>query len=71
MAVVRARALWLEVSGSAARSKTALMDRIDALLDPRRVDDANMLAAWRAKYESEITLRTKRRWWRRLWKMSG
>ena len=31
-----------------------------------RVEDANMLAAWREKYANEITERTKKRWWRRL-----
>ena len=34
--------------------------------DPERVEEANMLAGWRAKYENEITERMKSRWWRRL-----
>ncbi|MBQ3344894.1 MAG: hypothetical protein IJG84_23600, partial [Kiritimatiellae bacterium] len=47
-------------------SATALMRRLDALTDPERVEDANMLAAWREKYANKITVRTKNRWWRRL-----
>ncbi len=66
LAVVRARAVWLEVMAGARGSATALMERLDALTDPERVEDANMLAAWRAKYENEITERMKSRWWRRM-----
>jgi len=70
--VVRARAIWEEVSGGASRSTTSLLARIDALVDPLRIDDANMLASWRERYENEITERTKKRWWlRRLWKRTG
>lgn len=70
--IVRARAIWEEVVGVTRRSATALFERIDALLDPLRVEDANMLAEWRGKYENEITERTKRVWWgKRLWKRSG
>ena len=66
LSVVRARAIWLEVVDGIGPSATALMARLDALTDPERVEDANMLAAWREKYANEITERTKRRWWRRL-----
>ena len=66
LAVVRARAIWLEVVDGIGQSATALMRRLDALTDPERVEDANMLAAWREKYMNEITVRTKKRWWRRL-----
>ena len=66
LAVVRARAIWSEVVDGIGPSATALMRRLDALTDPERVEDANMLAAWREKYENEITVRTKKRWWRRL-----
>jgi len=66
LAVVRARAVWLEVVAGAGDSPTALMERLDALTDPERVEDANMLAEWRAKYENEITERMKSRWWRRM-----
>ena len=66
LAVVRARAVWLEVAAGVRDSPTALMERLDALTDPERVEDANMLAAWRAKYDNEITERMKSRWWRRM-----
>jgi hypothetical protein len=66
LAVVRARAIWLEVVAGIGPSATALMRRLDALTDPERVEEANMLAAWREKYMNEITVRTKKRWWKRL-----
>ena len=66
--VVRARAVWLEVAASAGGSPTSLVARIDALVDPERVEDANMLRGWRERYENEITVRTRKRWWRRLLK---
>ena len=66
LAVVRARAIWLEVVDGIGPSATALMARLDALTDPERVEDANMLAGWRERYANEITERTKKRWWRRL-----
>jgi len=70
--VVRARAIWEEVVKSAGRSATALFERLDALVDPARVEGANMLAAWREKYANEITERTKKMWWlRRLWRKVG
>ena len=68
--VVRARAIWEEVVRGVGKSATALFERLDALVDPARVEDANMLAAWREKYANEITERTKKIWWlRRLWKI--
>ena len=70
--VVRARAIWEEVVSGVRGSATALFARIDALLDPGMVEEANMLAGWRERYRNEITVRTKRAWWRRrLWKRSG
>ena len=66
VAVVRARAIWREVIGGIADNPTALVRRIDELVDPERVEDATMLAEWKAKYANEITLRTKSKWWRRL-----
>ena len=66
LAVVRARAVWLEVVKGVRDSSTALIERLDALTDPERVDESNMLAQWRAKYENEITVRMKSRWWRRM-----
>ena len=66
LAVVRARAVWLEVAEGVRGSATALMERLDALTDPEQVEEAHMLAGWRAKYENEITERMKSRWWRRM-----
>ena len=66
LAVVRARAVWLEVVEGVRGSPTALMERLDALTDPERVEEANMLAEWRARYENEISDRMKSRWWRRM-----
>ncbi|MGN0833666.1 MAG: hypothetical protein ACI4RD_08480, partial [Kiritimatiellia bacterium] len=69
--IVRARAIWKEVVESARKSATALFERIDALTDPQRVEAANMLKAWREKYNNEITERTKKRWWRKLWRQEA
>ena len=66
VAVVRARAVWLEVVRGVRRSPTALIERLDALTDPSRVEEANMLAGWKEKYENEITGRMKSSWWRQL-----
>jgi len=71
LAVVRARAIWLEVVDGIGPSATALMRRLDALTDPTRVEDANMLVAWKEKYANEITERTKKRWWKRLVKAAA
>ena len=56
------------MTASAGGSPTSLVARIDALVDPERVEDANMLREWRERYENEITVRTRKRWWRRLLK---
>ena len=64
--VVRARAIWLEVVAGVASNPTALVARIDALVDPERIEDANMLAGWRERYANEITVRTKNLWWRKM-----
>ena len=66
LAIVRARAVWLEVVNGIRGSVEALMDRIDALTDPSRVEDAAMLLEWKAKYAGEITERAKTSWWRRM-----
>ena len=68
LAVVRARAIWSEIVEGIGQSATALMARLDALTDPERVEDANMLAGCRERYANEITERTKKRWWRRMLK---
>ena len=64
--VVRARAVWLEIAAGAGASPTSLVARIDALVDPKKVEDANLLREWRERYENEITVRTRHRWWWRL-----
>ena len=64
--MVRARAVWLEIVKGVRGNASALMERLDALTDPERVEDANMLARWKAKYENEITARMKSRRWRRM-----
>lgn len=71
LAIVRARAIWCEVIGGIADNPTSLVRRIDELVDPERVEDANMLAEWKAKYANEITLRTKSTWWSRLVERAG
>ena len=64
--VVQARAIWLEVVADVAANPTALVARIGALVDPERIEDANMLAGWRERYVNEITVRTKSSWWRKM-----
>jgi ATP-dependent exoDNAse (exonuclease V) beta subunit len=61
------------IAASAGTGKTqAHFERMGALVDPARVEYANMLAAWREKYANEITERTKKMWWlRRLWRKVG
>ena len=54
------------VAAGVRGNPTALMERLDALTDPERVEEVNMLAGWRAKYENEITVRMKSKWWRRM-----
>ena len=66
LGVVRARAVWLEIVKGVRGNASALMERLDALTDPERVEDANMLARWKVKYENEITTRMKSRCWRRM-----
>lgn len=49
----------------------ALLDRIDAYVDPEQVEEATTLADWRKRYRLEITVRTKSKWLKRLWKRAG
>ena len=49
----------------------ALLDRIDAYVDPEQVEEATTLADWRKRYGLEITVRTKSKWLKRLWKRAG
>ena len=69
--IVQARAIWLDVVAGVAANPTALVARIDALVDPKRIEDANMLDGWREKYENEITVRTKCSWWRKMLERRG
>ena len=72
VALLRARAIYLEVIrpvGEGARRQSALIERMVKLTDPDSIEDCNMLAAWRAKYERKITVRTKSVWKQRLVKM--
>ena len=64
--VLRARAVYLEAMDGVPDNATRTAMRLDELLDPERVEDATMLKAWRERYENEITLRTKSRWFERL-----
>ena len=64
--IVQARAIWLEVAEGIAANTTALIARIDDLVDPERIEDAYMLGRWREGYANEITARTKYAWWRKM-----
>ena len=66
--VLRSRAIYLEVAAGATKSRTAFLDRLDAFLDPERVEEATTLKAWRERYAREITVRSRRKWRSRLWK---
>ena len=68
---LRARAVYLEAMEGVPDNATRTIARLDELLDPERVEDATMLKAWRERYENEITLRTKSRWGKRLFKRTG
>ena len=72
VALLRARAIYLEVVkpvGDGARRQTALIKRMAKLTDPECIEDANMLEAWRRRYERKITVRTKSMWIGRLVRM--
>ena len=71
LATLRARAVYLEAMEGVHDNATCTIARLDELLDPERVEDATMLKTWKAKYEYEITLRTKRKWVNRLFKRTG
>lgn len=62
--VLRAIAIYRELA-EGVRGATQMMARIDAFLDPERVEEATTLAVWRERYKNEITVRNKLRWWRR------
>ncbi len=64
--VVRARAVYLEVMNGIPDIAARILDRIDALCDPERTDEAATLRGWREKYAAAITVRIKDNWWRKL-----
>ena len=68
---LRARAVYEEAMDGVPDNATRTIARLDELLDPERIEEATMLKAWREKYGNEITLRTKSRWVKRLFKRTG
>ena len=63
--LLRAIAIYKEISEGVVGA-SQMMARIDAFLDPERVEEATTLAFLREKYQNEITVRNKSKWWRRL-----
>ncbi len=57
--VARARAAYAGMMREEPRSRTAYLDRIDALVAPERVGEVAALADRKAWHEDEITVRTK------------
>ena len=70
-AILRARGVYLEAMEGVPDVVTRVLERIDALLDPRRVEEAAMLASWRARYARAVTGRTAARWRDRLFRRVG
>ena len=70
-AILRARGVYLEAMEGVPDVVTRVLERIDALLDPRRVEEATMLASWRARYARAVTGRTAARWRDRLFRRIG
>ena len=70
-ALLRARGVYLEAMEGVPDVVTRVLERIDALLDPRRVEEATMLASWRARYARAVTGRTAARWRDRLFRRVG
>ena len=71
MMILRARGVYLEAMEGVPDVVTRVLERIDALLDPRRVEEATMLASWRARYARAVTKRTAARWRDRLFRRVG
>ena len=71
MVILRARGVYLEAMAGVPDVVTHVLERIDALLDPKRVEEANMLASWRARYTRAVTKRTAARWRDRLFRRVG
>ena len=70
-AILRARGVYLEAMEGVPDVVTRVLERIDALLDPRRAEEATMLASWRARYARAVTGRTAARWRDRLFRRVG
>ena len=70
-AILRARGVYLEAMAGVPDVVTRVLERIDALLDPKRVEETNMLASWRARYARAVTGRTAARWRDRLFRRVG
>lgn len=62
---------YLEAMEGVPDVVTRVLERIDALLDPGRVEEATMLASWRARYARAVTGRTAARWRDRLFRRVG
>ena len=71
MMILRARGVYLEAMAGVPDVVTRVLERIDALLDPKRVEETNMLASWRARYARAVTRRTVTRWRGRLFRRVG
>ena len=71
MAILRARGVYLEAMAGVPDTVTRVLERIDALLNPKRVEEVNMLASWRARYARAVTKRTAARWRDRLFRRVG
>ena len=71
MMILRARGVYLEAMAGVPDVVTRVLERIDALLDPKRVEETNMLASWRARYARAVTGRTAARWRDRLFRRVG
>ena len=62
---LRAVAIYRELSAG-VENATQMILKIDAFLDPDRVEEATTLAIWRDRYQNEITVRNKSTWLRRM-----
>lgn len=71
MALLRARGVYLEAMEGVPDVVTRVLARLDALLDPARIEAATMLASWRARYARAITPRTAKTWRARLFRRVG
>ena len=70
-ALLRARGVYLEAMEGVPDVVTRVLERIAASLDPGRVEEATMLASWRARYARAVTGRTAATWRDRLFRRVG